>query len=318
MITIALWLLAWPVFQVDDTKTMTEELDPAPAVAAAAVAGTVDGHPITLARVDRHLKKTLGDRTLDSQIKRRARQAALEHLIDRHLVLLSIGSQGYKAGESEIRLEVSKLEDRLAEVNQNLAQHLEETGSTKAELEYELRWKIAWGKYLRKYLTDERLGKYFARNRRKFDGTRVRVAHLLLRDDSEPDTSASMKNKANEIRDTVLADSQTWSEAVREHSIASSASGNAGEIGWVTVDGPMSLEFCAAAIELDEGDISEPVRTPFGIHLIKCLKVERGSVRPSDVKEKIRAHATRFLFESQASGQRPKASIEYDAVTPGN
>ena len=81
---------------------------------------------------------------------------------------------------------MSKLVDRLREVEQTLPDYLAEQELTQLELEYEFRWRIAWKTYLKKHLTDDRLTQYFQKYQRKFDGTTMKVAHLLLpRSDSD-------------------------------------------------------------------------------------------------------------------------------------
>lgn len=301
---IACWI---PWYQTSDDAGVTQESKPEQ------VAAVVDGHPISLARVDRHLRKTLGDKKLAESVLVRARQEALDYLIDRHVVLNAVQKSGSKYGDSEVKFELSHFKDRLREVGKTLEQHLQQSNTTQTELEYELGWRIAWKKYLARHLTPEKLGQYYQKHRRKFDGTKMRVAHLLLDGDQDRDKA---KQLATEIRNSVINKQTSWSDAVTKHSIATSSATIGGEVGWITYDGPMSPRFCEAAMKLNTGDISSPVTTPFGVHLIKCLEIQSGKVRQEELQQRVKEDATEFLFSSLSSKNRSATNIKYDSIQP--
>lgn len=306
----ACWLLACSVCiqdsaAVDSGLAQDEKLGE--------VAAVVGGYPITVARVDRHLKKTLGERSVSEPVRNRARAEALDYLIDRHVVLTSIRKSGGKIGESEINYELSHFQDRLREIGKTLEQHLEQSDTTQTELKYELGWRISWSKYLERQLTPEKLGKYYEKHRRKFDGTEMKVAHVLLDDKNvSPDKAIELATK---IRSEIVDRQISWAEAVAKHSIATSSSSSEGEIGWVTYDGPMTADFCAAAMKLNQEEISPPISTSFGVHLIKCLEVKRGKVQREELQQHVKKDATQFLFDSLAKKNRAEIQIEYDAIS---
>ena len=94
-----------------------------------------------------------------------------------------------------------------------------------------------------------------------------------------------------------------------EHSPSPSRAQN-GDLGWIQYQGPMSRKFTEAAWDLSPGKISNPVKTPEGIHLIKCLEIRNG-VRPwYDAKSEIRKAATEELFEMIADRQEAKTSVQ--------
>ena len=276
------------------------------------VAAVVDGYEISVKRVERHLNKTVGNRKISGQEMNVAANAALEHLIDRHIVLQQILKTGGRVGSSEVAIEWSKLNDRLAEIDKPLEQYLNELEIAKSELEYEFRWKLAWRKYLNKHLTDERLQNYFEKHRRKFDGTEMRVAHLLLESSGQkPDSTF---NRAKDIKSTIAKGEKNWSSAVKEYSIAKTSAETGGDIGWVNFEGPMPRNFCLAAMELKVGDISNPIQTNFGVHLIKCLEIKHGNIGSRDARPEIESDATRFLFERLARKNYGKSKIEIRAI----
>ena len=269
------------------------------------VAASVDGYEITKARVSRYLEKKLSDKEIPADMMVRLSKEATDHLVNRHLVLLAVESSGIEIGPSQIKYEISKLEDRLKEIDKTLDDHFAETGINQTELDYEYRWQLAWEKYLEKYLTNSNLEKHYNRNRRQFDGTEVRLAHVLLSNQSE-----NAFEKAIEIREQVTSGKISWSQAVKENSIAESSSNQGGDVGWNNFHGPMVPRFCQAGIRLNKGEISEPVATRFGIHLIKCTDVRPGKIGLGDTRQAVKRDAMRFLFETLAAKQKPKSEIK--------
>jgi parvulin-like peptidyl-prolyl isomerase len=68
--------------------------------------------------------------------------------------------------------------------------------------------------------------------------------------------------------------------------------------------------FSATAFALDPGEISQPVVSPFGVHLIKCLAIKPGEQTWQDVRGDLYQAVSRYLFRWAAERQRPLATIE--------
>ncbi len=280
-----------------------------------AVAAVANGYPITMGRVDRYLQKAIGRIQIPDAMRNRARSEALEQLIRRHAVLAGLRKSGSQVGDAEIRLEVSKLEDRLKEVDQILPDYLASAGMTREELAYEFEWRIAWSRYLTRHLTDERLEQYYQRHRRRFDGSQMKVAHLLLRPSKEND-GLVLADQAAAIRADVTAGKISWAQAVAEHSEATATASRQGVAGWISYNGPMPETFCHAAFELEPDQISNPVTTAFGVHLIKCLEIRAGTIGPRDARDAVRDDAMRYLFDRMADRERNQMTVEYQVEWP--
>jgi peptidyl-prolyl cis-trans isomerase C len=70
-------------------------------------------------------------------------------------------------------------------------------------------------------------------------------------------------------------------------------SGNGGDLGWFTKD-RMVPEFSDAAFKLKEGEISEPVKTQFGWHIIKVEGVRTKTFPPF---EQVKDQAARYVSQ---------------------
>ncbi len=282
---------------------------PASSPESSKIAAIAGGHPISVARVAQHLKKTLGKREIPEPFAEQAKGEALEHLIRRHAVFAAIKKSGLNVGRSRVLMELEKLNDRLKEVDQTLEDYLETSGMNREELEYEFEWRIAWRQYLETNLTEERLVRFYESHRRQFDGTEIKVAHLLIQN-LKQDVRVN-KKQAIQIKDEIESGKISWNEAVKTYSEATSSSDEGGEIGWISYEGPMPPEFCRVAIELQMGQISPPVETIFGIHLVKCLEIRPGKIGPRDARDAVREEATQFLFESLARKNRQSLDVRY-------
>ena len=74
-------------------------------------------------------------------------------------------------------------------------------------------------------------------------------------------------------------------------------SGNGGDLGWFTKD-RMVPEFSEAAFKLKEGEISEPVKTQFGWHIIKVEGVRTKTFPPF---EQVKDQAARYVSQKAES-----------------
>lgn len=235
------------------------------------------------------------------------REATLTQLINQ-ATILDFLDRANEADESELRIRIEQIKNELAETEQTLESRLKEKNISLEDFKFQLSWQIAWKKYLQDKFTNENLEKHFQAHRRKFDGTELRVAHILWQPGSEltPDEQLEI---ANNVRKKLIAGTLSWKDATLQHSQAPTRESE-GQLGWIGVDGPMPKQFTQAAFELDLGEFSEPVRTRFGLHLILCLEVKDGTYGWRDVEAKVRRHATMTLFNSIVANHRSKIKIE--------
>lgn len=95
---------------------------------------------------------------------------------------------------------------------------------------------------------------------------RVRAAHILISTKSRSKQEAM--SRAQEARQRAV-NGEDFKALVKQYSDDPSARRNDGDLGYFPYE-QMVPEFSAAAFALKkEGDISQPVETPFGIHIIR-------------------------------------------------
>ena len=138
---------------------------------------------------------------------------------------------------------------------------------------------------------------------------RLKLAQILIALPANPtpaQVSAAQK-KAAMIRARAIK-GDDFGDLARVYSDDDSKS-NGGELGWFA-PGDINDQILAAVKPLKPGDISQPVRTSHGIHIVKLEDHEVPGVVPlSEVKAQIRAQ----LVDQQSSAQLEKW-VESDLV----
>jgi peptidyl-prolyl cis-trans isomerase SurA len=112
----------------------------------------------------------------------------------------------------------------------------------------------------------------------------TRLRHILIRT-SEAVSENEARRRLSDLRRRILAKEADFGEMARVHSDDSS-SARGGELDWV-YPGDTVPDFERAYQELQIGEISEPVRTQFGVHLIQVL--ERRSADMSTERKRLQA-----------------------------
>ena len=211
------------------------------------------------------------------------------------------------ASQQEVDLEVQRIEVKLKRVEKTLPQFLNERGTDRDILRRDLEWQISWTRALDKYLTAENTTKYFNQNKRHFDGSRLRVAHILLKLNKERDREAGQR-ELSQLRKKILTKELTFADAAKKHS-AAPTNEKGGDMGWIERHDPMPESFSRPAFDLADDAISEPVHTAFGVHLITVLEHEPGQKTEKEVTKEVQDDMRRYMFEFLANHHRKDAEI---------
>jgi parvulin-like peptidyl-prolyl isomerase len=275
------------------------------------VVATVDNAPIGAAEVEREVALALRRQKVEGEALKRLRQQALEQVIDRHLVLRFLQANKQGASNEDVDFALARLVRQLKAKETALAAHLKSIGMTEPELRRELLWKISWGRYVEAHTSDENLKKYFDLHRSDFDGSELKVAHILLKvpagDEQKLKTALE---SAAAIRAEIGAGKISFAEAAKKHSQAPTAK-DGGNIGVIRRHEPMPDVFNDAVFALKKAEVSQPVVTAFGVHLIQVQEIKPGQRTWEDCREELRPAVTLYLFRWIAEKERKGAKISY-------
>lgn len=146
-----------------------------------------------------------------------------------------------------------------------------------------------------------------------------RIRHILIR----PDPGLNIEDAgqvAGQLRAQIAAGEESFEKIARVRSADQSSGADGGMLGWVN-PGDFPPAFERAARELPLNQVSEPVRTSAGYHLIEVLERRAG-----DISAELTARRARQAIFERKAGEfyenwygalRDSAYIEYIAVNPG-
>jgi peptidyl-prolyl cis-trans isomerase SurA len=138
----------------------------------------------------------------------------------------------------------------------------------------------------------------------------TRARHILIRT-NELVSEAEARNRLRVLKERI-ENKADFAELARVHSDDASAS-KGGDLGWI-LPGDTVPEFERVMNQLQPGQVSDPVQTPFGLHLIQVL--ERGSQDVSKERRRLVARQTLRARKSDEAYQewvrqlRDRAYIE--------
>ncbi|PAP77890.1 peptidylprolyl isomerase [Rubrivirga marina] len=213
------------------------------------IVATWSADTLTLAALDAAYAATDGAVVDTTQTPLARRQDFLERYVDFQLKVLAARQAGY-ADDSSYVAEVAEYRDQLAGP----------------------------------YFTDRRILDAIIEDLYSKQAEQIAVSHVLfLLSPAERDTAA-VYARANALRDSILAGQISFGDAAAQYSEDPSAASNRGDIGWIT-GGRTVLAFEDAAYDTPVGEVSEPVRTRFGVHLVHptAREANRPEIRASHI-----------------------------------
>lgn len=138
-------------------------------------------------------------------------------------------------------------------------------------------------KHLKDKVTDASIENYYSSNTERYQNEQVKVAHILLRVPSQASETErqAILTEAHEIY-SQLQTGIEFSEIAKTRSQDALSATKGGELGWIK-KGAIDPLFSKIAFELKQGEISEPIQTPFGFHIIKQLEPLRVHSQPLEL-----------------------------------
>jgi peptidyl-prolyl cis-trans isomerase SurA len=136
--------------------------------------------------------------------------------------------------------------------------------------------------------------------------------HILLRTGPELSQAAAIA-KLTDFKKRIESGSTTFQALAREYSQDGSAP-QGGDLGWAP-PGAFVPEFEEPMNRLADGQVSTPVVSRFGVHLIQMIERRRVELNPREVRESIRAQLRESRYEAAftawAQDIRNNAFVEY-------
>ncbi len=284
--------------QTSATPTTPNEKPPAPSE----VAATVNGEAISELAVFRAL--------VQEPPKRRAvvRKEVLNFLINNAIVDQYVRKFKIEVDPADIEKQINQLREDAKKEGANFDEVLKRLHLTDKELRQQLTNAIRWEKFAKKHANDKVLKNFFDKNKAIFDGSQVHARHILINVEGDKTDEAKQKllglkkqiegavakemakvstgDKLKRESERIKILDKAFADAAHKESACPSKE-NGGNLGWFPRAGSMVEPFARAAFSLKPYEMSDPVETPFGLHLILTVDRKQGkevkfdTVRPA-------------------------------------
>jgi foldase protein PrsA len=229
--------------------------------------------------------------------------ATVEQLIGGKIVDSEAKKEKVTITDEELNEEVDKLKESYGGEDV-FNQMLESNNTTVDVLKEDLKNYLTIRKLLEPQIeiTDEELQTYFEENKDSFgEAEQVKASHILVADEAT----------ANEIKQK-LADGADFAELAKEYSTDEGTKENGGELGFFA-KGTMVTEFDDVAFTLPVNEISDPVKTDYGYHIIKVEeKKEAKEANFDDSKAEIKETLIEQKLETEYSTWLEEKKQDYD------
>lgn len=244
---------------------------PVSSFAAGAVAARVNGEEISIAEVDMAVKAQPQYRELQSFV--------LKNIIVAELLYQESKKKGIKVDPKEVEAGFKEYQSLFPDTA-TLEQEMKRFNFTKEQLLNEITEKLMVKRFLETRaeklkidVTDKEVKAYYDAQPDKFNlPERIKVSHILLQcGPAEPAEKADkIKKQLIEIRKRIVA-GEYFEDLAKEYSDDPSRT-KGGNLGFITRQTTPDKDFAEAAFGLNVGEISGPVKTIYGFHLIKVTE----------------------------------------------
>ncbi|MGC2576660.1 MAG: peptidylprolyl isomerase, partial [Terrimicrobiaceae bacterium] len=288
---------------------------------------TVDGEKISKAQLDEAFDKAVqmtgvNAADLTSEQKMEGYRQILDELITEKLV--SKAAAGVTVPQSEVDAQIAKIKAQFPS-EEDFSKQLATVGQSPEQLGEMVRKMLKQQQWLESEIasktevTDEEAKKFYEANKAEFEQPEtVKASHMLFRVNKED--SEEVVNKKLEQAKTAEARAkkgEDFATLAKELSEEPGAKESAGDLGFFPKD-RMVPEFASAAFSQKVGDISDPVRTQFGWHIIKVTDKKAAGTLPYDevkaqliayLKAKKQEEAAQALLKSLRSSAQIESSL---------
>jgi len=166
------------------------------------------------------------------------------------------------------------------------------------------------------YLSDSKLTDSLLKEAYSRTVNEVKASHILINvtPDAMPADTLAAYNKAMEVKKKLASGKVTFEDIAKKYSQDPSAKDNGGNLGYFSAF-QMVYPFETAAYNTPVGEVSNPIRTSFGYHIVKVTdrRKSRGQIRLSHIML-----STQGITETQQNRIEEKANELHEMLKQGD
>jgi peptidyl-prolyl cis-trans isomerase SurA len=247
------------------------------------ILATVDGEPITVYQLKQFTHDSIRGRQLSASMDQ---ASLLDALITDTLIKKEVSDKGIVVRDEDIDRYIDAIKERNNLDEEKLKTALAGQGLSMESYRAQIREEIEREQLVTREIrgkvsvTPEDVQRYYEAHLSEYSTpSRVQVAHIVFRLDADapPDKVAAVTAKAQEVYERIEKGAD-FAEMAKQYSEDPSGA-NGGDLGWFK-QGELLDSLEKAAARLKVGEVSEPVRSKVGLHLIK-LEGREGAAHQS-------------------------------------
>ena len=245
------------------------------------------------------------------------RQTAIEQLIDKKLILQAAKRMNITASNAEIQNQIEQIAQSQNMSVEKLYQVVAKEGVNKDALHKTIAENIAIEKTTAQYMadvkvTDADVQQFLSQNNLPNELPQYAVSHILIKTDDKKGDDAVRTQLVN-IRKK-LSQGVSFADLARQYSQDTASATNGGSIGWVSL-GSSSPTFDNALKNMQKGDVSSPIKSEFGWHLIQLNDVQMAQLndqqRVNMAKSIIAQQKAPMAYQGWLQQMRSHAYIDF-------
>lgn len=257
----------------------------------------VNGKPVPRADFDEMYDKmtrvyTKRNQPVPENVARRHKKNILKRLIEKDLLGQAIAKAGVAVTPEELNEGLAKYKE-MFRTDANFDRYLKNSNTSLEKIQDNIRYNKSLDKLLEKEgpieVTEQQAQEYYTQNKRRYEEReQVKASHVLFKveKDAKPEADAAARKQAADVAAAAKKPGADFAELAKKHSQGPTAP-KGGNLGYFA-RGRMDKAFEDVAFALKPGQVSAPVRSKFGWHVIKLFDHRAAGEKPfEEVKESI-------------------------------
>jgi parvulin-like peptidyl-prolyl isomerase len=288
---------------------------------------TVNGQQISAQEFNTEVDRLLASGQFPPQLLQHLQAQIIERLIDQKLIEGAVASANITVTDADVDAKLAEVREEFAAASEEIYGERRELDEMIAEMgisPQELRESISQSIAIERLLeaqgmtapTGPEVREFYDQNQEFFTRPeQVEARHILIRVEPEAPEEAweEARQRAQAVHAEVTAPGADFAEIARTRSEGPSAP-QGGDLGTFP-RGRMVPEFEEVAFGLQAGQISKPVRTQFGWHIIQVTERQDEGVVPfdeiaEDLERELRNQSIQQHLAEYLESLRAQATIE--------